>query len=203
MKCDSLGTNDSARSTAPKPGFTSFKNVLPIRYPRRWHRDMLIQLVLDPAVTIIESSSIDCGQSDFCVTVRTATDALRLIATRDMDGICEPLPDGSIRVPRSNVLRQPRAGTARMVWAARGRPVPAGDRLQLLMAIESHVEGVAVGSLLAASPRSPAAQAEAVFALACEGLVTIDLTRPFSPSTRVRSTAIAEPSRGLGLAVLL
>ncbi len=202
MKCDIPGTNDATRPTLPKPGFTSFKNALPIRYPRRWHRDMLIQLVLDPTVTTIEPSRADCDQSDFCVVVRTATDAVRLIATRDMDGICEPLPDGSVTVPRSKVLRQPRAGTARMVWAARGRPVSAGDRLHLLMAIEPHVEGVTVGSLLAASRRSPAAQAETMFALACEGLVTIDLDRPFSPSTRVRSTAIAERSCRVGLAML-
>jgi hypothetical protein len=85
----------------------------------------------------------------------------------------------------ADIFAEPRCTNGRTIWAHADHPVPVGLRLQVLGVLAD--EGaMALGDLLGClrSDRDPA---PAVMAMACLGLIELDLVAaPIGPATRVR-----------------
>jgi hypothetical protein len=83
-----------------------------------------------------------------------------------------------------SVRAEPRFTTVRLILACKRSPVTAGDRVRILHQLDE------VGTMRLVDCASAAMNAAdgvaAVLALACEGLVTVDITRPILPETPVR-----------------
>jgi hypothetical protein len=171
---------------------------IPFRHPLV--RDALVLASLDPAVRSIE----------YLPTARSAnasTDVDAIVLDRDggryyLD-VIEARPRRSIAqhiiladalvelgllpwtMSAAEILSEPRWSNARAVWAHAGHAVPVGTRLQVVGALAD--EGaMALGDLLGRlrGDRDPA---PAVMALACMGLIQIDLVAaPIGPATMVR-----------------
>jgi hypothetical protein len=92
----------------------------------------------------------------------------------------------SLVVTATDILREPRFGNVRDVWRYADRTVPIGIRLQVLKTLTD--EGPLPLTELLASVRSNVDPAPSVMALACCGLIELDLDdSPLGPSTLVRS----------------
>lgn len=176
-----------------RPGFTSFKTREAVRYPRRWHRDALVQMTLDPAVEAIGPSP----------DPHRARDGLGFVFQVGYDGrpvligLHETAPVGQthgaeiVGVPivpltRREVLQEPRASAARVVWAARNVTVAAGDRVRVLGALADAGDGLELAAL-AALVREPAGDpVEAILALVCSGVLVMDVGQGLAPESIVR-----------------
>jgi hypothetical protein len=82
------------------------------------------------------------------------------------------------------IRREPQCTNGRLVWSYRGKFVPIGLRMRILLTLRD--EGaMPLGDLLK-SIRSDVDPAPAVMALACANLVDLDLvSQPLSPTTLV------------------
>lgn len=180
----------SASNISPvgRPGFRSFKTSAPIAYPARWHRDLLIQASLDPKIEAIEPVYDIFGDgSAFSIIVhidatRRLITAVREPATRSVGiiGLEEAV------LPRSVVLAEPRCSDARAIWSMRRHQVTPGNRLRILRALEEQPDGMTLARTADFVRGGDIDPTEAVLALACTGLVDIDLRGPLAPSTPVR-----------------
>lgn len=183
--------------------FVSFKTSQAIPCGQPCRRDFMIQATLDPGVRRIEYHPMvalddraikadaivldrDDGRYaiDF-VDARPPEDPrgeglLQIGFDRDCSGI--------IAVTAADVGREPRLSAARQVWFHAGMTVTADDRAEVLGAIDR--EGpVPLRSLHAlAATRRDAAQV--VYALACEGSVSIDLRAGLDGRAIVRAGSL-------------
>lgn len=172
-------------------GFKSFKTLVAIPYPCRWHRDFLIQATLDPAIDAINPHI--CGPHErFSIAVSTKSSTHVLIAVRDrlshLDEESHPIPK---LITRSFVLAEPRCSTARAIWAARATQVAPRDRINILRMLGEQSDGVC---LAAASDRvtdHSIDPIQSIFALACAGQIEIDISTPLSPDTHIRLRSIS------------
>jgi len=84
---------------------------------------------------------------------------------------------------------EPRFTTVRLIQACRRTFVSAGDRVRIL----HHLDECGTARLVeAASVAQNAADGvAAVLALACEGLVSVDISRPILPETPVKRRRLA------------
>ena len=84
----------------------------------------------------------------------------------------------------ASIRAEPRFTTVRLILACRRSPVTAGDRVRILHQLDE------VGTMRLVDCASAAMNAAdgvaAVLALACEGLVAVDIGRPILPETPVR-----------------
>lgn len=183
-----------------RSGFRSFKTAAPMHYPSRWHRDLLIQATLDPAIEAIEPGPAGrCDAYAFRIFVLVAGVRRLLIAVRDMDDASErnAVADG-FPIPRSYILSEPRCSAARTVWSARTTPVPAGDRLRVLRLFDDGATDVTLSTAADAVSGRSVDPTEAVLALVCAGQLEIDLRQPLSPETllrrRGRAASAMQPS---------
>jgi hypothetical protein len=82
------------------------------------------------------------------------------------------------------VRAEPRMTTVRLIMACRRTPVTAGDRVRILHQLDE------VGTMrlvdCAGGVMNTQDGVAAVLALACEGLIAVDITRPILPETQVR-----------------
>ncbi|MBR0925195.1 hypothetical protein ABH973_002394 [Bradyrhizobium ottawaense] len=183
--------------------FASFKTSRAIPCSRPHRRDLLIQSTLDAGVRAIEYHPMVVLDDHV-----TRTDAI--VLDRD-DGLfaidfvdARPAEDphaegllqigfeqrcsGIIAVTAADVGLEPRLSAARQVWFHAGMTVTADDRAQVLDTLDR--EGpVPLRSLqaLAATRRDPT---QVVFALACEGSVSIDLRAGLDGRAIVRSGSL-------------
>jgi len=186
-----------------RPGFSSFKTSAPVHYRHRWHRDALIQLTLDPAITQIDPAPLPgCDVSEgitALVAHRGPVAMLVGLADRPVVVPADPVSDlPFVALTRREVLAEPRATTARMIWSARTTQVSPGDRLRVLQRLSEHPEGLPIAALESAITSPHHEPFDAILALACIGLVAIDATGHLVPETVVRRIdrcASATPSR--------
>lgn len=203
MTCHVMPMTAAHGGRSGHPGFRSFKTPLPIRYPARWHRDLLIQATLDPAVETIEDGS---GHHTDAMALVLTVQGLgrRVLAVRD--GSCLPPSTGieGIVVTRSYVLSEPRCSNARMVWSMRNSLVSPGNQLRVLAKLREHPGWMAIGRVSESLSVANADPIEVILALACAGRIEIDLGRGFSPDTQVRHRSALEltPPISTGIATV-
>lgn len=84
----------------------------------------------------------------------------------------------------STIRAEPRFTTVKLILACRRTPVSAGDRVRIL----HHLDECSVAPLVecAGAAQNALDGVAAVLALACEGLVQVDINRPILPETPVR-----------------
>ena len=89
----------------------------------------------------------------------------------------------------SRIRAEPRFTTVRLILACKRTPVTAGDRVRILHQLDEagtmrlvDCAGMAMNTVDGVA---------AVLALACEGLVEVDISRPILPETQVRRRKIA------------
>jgi hypothetical protein len=176
-----------AASKPQRPGFRSYKTPQPIAYLQRWHRDILVQLTLDPNALRIEQGPGTRATEVFDLLVTTTGGVIRIFAFRD-DIEAPSLPPGGncISLKRSSVLKEPRAANARAIWSMRKKIVSPADRLRVLLRLGDHPGGLPISDLLTCVLGPSTEPAEAILALACEGLVALSLDCPLVPDTTVR-----------------
>ena len=84
----------------------------------------------------------------------------------------------------ASIRAEPRFTTTRLIMACRRTPVSAGDRVRILHQLDE------VGAMRLVDCASAVMNTQdgvaAVLALACEGLVAVDIGRPILPETQVR-----------------
>ena len=97
-------------------------------------------------------------------------------------------------VETARTLRaEPRFSTVRLIRACRRTPVGAGDRVRIL----HHLDEVGTAPLVEVAGAAQTGDGvAAVLALACEGLVTVEIDRPILPETRVRRRKVADADPG-------
>ncbi len=82
------------------------------------------------------------------------------------------------------IRSEPRMTTVRLIMACRRTPVTAGDRVRILHQLDE------VGTMrlvdCAGGVMNTQDGVAAVLALACEGLIAVDISRPILPETQVR-----------------
>ncbi|MET0531554.1 MAG: hypothetical protein ABW003_25025 [Microvirga sp.] len=84
----------------------------------------------------------------------------------------------------ASIRAEPRMTTVRLIMACRRTPVTAGDRVRILHQLDE------VGTMrlvdCAGGVMNTQDGVAAVLALACEGLIAVDINRPILPETQVR-----------------
>lgn len=169
------------------PGFRSFKTIGAIPYPQRWHRDLLIQATLDPAVAAIEqAASSPRGQDPFEVFVYFAGQRRRLIAVREASDFTMPCATDTTVLARSFVLSEPRCSTARGIWACRSTPVSHGDRFRILGLLDQHLSGLPLRRLMECVRSETVESVDVVLAVICAGQAEVETRSPLSPDMTVR-----------------
>ncbi len=93
---------------------------------------------------------------------------------------------GVVHLATGDFLRSPAAEARRAVWASRGAPVAAADRWAVLSALAQAQDGLTLAETVASVRADAREGVEAVCALACEGLIALDLERGLTPESRVR-----------------
>lgn len=168
------------------PGFMSFKTARPIPYALRWHRDLLIQVTLDPAIDEIDYEHPTSEGAD-SLNLRLIADgtAIRVTALRDSDGMPHlPVPHGEVLLQRSVVLADPRASDARAIWATRRLPIQIGDRLRILLAVSDGRQH-SISDLVPSIRDRGYDPFEAILSLVCRGDLEIDLRDGLQPDARI------------------
>lgn len=84
----------------------------------------------------------------------------------------------------ASIRAEPRFTTVRLIMACKRTPVTAGDRVRILHQLDE------VGTMRLVDCASAVMNTQdgvaAVLALACEGLIAVDISRPILPETQVR-----------------
>jgi len=147
----------------------------------------------DPAEFVIEDRTIE-HIADFEI-VRDGQSLLVDVLTDD-DLLTHPLRTAAIHALSSedgrhfsietaaSIRVEPRFTTVRLITACRRTPVSAGDRVRILHQLDE------VGTMrlvdCAGAVMNTQDGVAAVLALACEGLIAVDISRPILPETQVR-----------------
>jgi hypothetical protein len=180
--------------------FVSFKAALaiPVRNPLR--RDFLIQTTLDPGVRRIDyypSTMVfdrvtridalvlhrDDGRFavDFVDTFSPEDPQAEALLQLAFDKNCS----GLLAISEADVRREPRCTSAREVWGYAAVRINAADRAQIVDALETEgpIPLRALGGLVDTSRDA----VEVIYALACEGTVTLDLDAALDDRAIVRA----------------
>ena len=84
----------------------------------------------------------------------------------------------------ASIRAEPRFTTMRLILACKRTPVTAGDRVRVLHQLDE------MGAMRLVDCASAVMNTQdgvaAVLALACEGLIAVDISRPILPETQVR-----------------
>jgi hypothetical protein len=89
----------------------------------------------------------------------------------------------------ASIRAEPRFTTVRLILACKRTPVTAGDRVRILHQLDENGTMRLVDCAAAAMNSTDGVAA--VLALACEGLIEVDINRPILPETQVRRRKIA------------
>jgi hypothetical protein len=91
----------------------------------------------------------------------------------------------------AHIRAEPRFTTVRLILACKRTPVTAGDRVRILHQLDE--SGTMRLVDCAGAAMNTADGVAAVLALACEGLVAVDINQPIMPETPVRRRKVAYP----------
>ncbi|MCB5175617.1 hypothetical protein [Microvirga lenta] len=166
--------------------------------------DFLAICELDPEVEALraqaETAEFDVGDgiighvADFEI-VRDGTPHLVDVVTDD-DLINHPMRAAALHGIASadgrpfvietaaSIRAEPRFTTVRLIMACKRTPVTAGDRVRILHQLDE--SGAMRLVDCASAVMNTADGVAAVLALACEGLIAVDISRPILPETQVR-----------------
>jgi hypothetical protein len=166
--------------------------------------DFLAICELDPEVEALRApadpAAFDIGEgiiehkADFEI-VRDGTPCLVDVAT-DEDLVKHPMRAAAFHEITSadgrpfaietvaSIRAEPRFSTVRLIMACKRTPVTAGDRVRILHQLDESGAMRLVDS--ASAVMNTADGVAAVLALACEGLIAVDISRPILPETQVR-----------------
>lgn len=190
-------------ATAGSRLFVSAKTVtaVPLRCPLV--RDALIQASLDPMVRSIEfiaSARVEQTPVDLGAIVLVRDDSrylLDVVPARRLRDIEEEglaliainsLGLAPLVLTAAEIRREPRFANCTLVWGHRLHPIGISLRLQILQTLAD--DGPMQLSRLLPAIRSDRDPGPAVLALACAGLVELDLdSAPLGPQTVARSLA--------------
>jgi hypothetical protein len=182
---------DPASSTERRlPTFIGPKTTVGIIHRERWQRDALIFLSLDPAVEVISPAGVGEKQPGvmFSLNVRhrhngwiridfVANENLR---QRHFPGL------GAVTVSREAIMACSGLEARRAVWTARDTQVSASERFALVQALEHADVDLTLATLLQRVHGKVKRGIKAICALACEGLLVIDLAQGLVPEAPVR-----------------
>lgn len=185
-----------SKRTVHQPGFSSFKTVRPIPYAFRWHRDLLVQVTLDPTVDEIDHEGHSPeGDDSLSLRLVWGGTAIHVTALRDTDDMPHrPTQHGRVLLRRSVVLAEPRASDARAVWATRRLLVQVGDRLRILLAVGDGRQHT-ISDLVPNIRDRGYDPYEAILSLVCRGDLAIDLRDGLHPDARIAGSEHLSPAR--------
>jgi hypothetical protein len=189
-------------ATATNDGvFFSVKTPAAIPARRALVRDALVQTSLDPAVRSIEfipTARVATTPVDLEAIVIHRNDGrfyLDVVAARplrdlDNEGLAlialEALGLGPLMRTTADIQREPRLSNSRVVWSHRLHPVGTSLRTRILKVLGA--DGPMALSRLRAAIGSEQDPTPAVMALACFGLIELDLVSvPIGPQTKLRA----------------
>ena len=175
-----------SKRTVHQPGFSSSKTARPIPYASRWHRDLLIQVTLDPTIDEIDHEDPSSeGDGSLSLRLMSGGTAIHVTALRDTDGMPHnPVPHDRVLLRRSVVLAEPRASDARAVWATSRLPVQIGDRLRILLAVGDGRQH-SISDLVPNIRDRGCDPFEAILSLVCRGDLAIDLRDGLQPDALI------------------
>lgn len=198
-----LYSDTAASSPRPSIRHLSFpirKAVGPLSARTRLHADFLLVCELDPAVTAVAEADetiavgkgdlhspdyrIECDAGSILVDVLASAYAptIARFQTVEHTARVQGLP---YRLETAATVRNDvRFQAARLIYDCRRRSVPAGDRVRILHALDENgaLPLVEASGLAHASLDGVAA----VLALACEGLIELEIHRGIVPEALVR-----------------
>ena len=172
-------------SSSPAHLFVSSKTKSPVPYASDLARLVLVRATLDPEVSSI-------APMDEAVVATTAPGGIAIVHD-GMDGrrLLRVVEDASERpdasaseMAFSRLDTLARADALDMVWGCRRRYVPAGDQVRVLHVLAENGETPLIE--VASAARASTDGVAVVLAMACRGLVSLDLDGPLCPETRVR-----------------
>ncbi|MGY3449164.1 hypothetical protein [Bradyrhizobium sp. USDA 4353] len=187
--------------------FCSFKTSRAIPCARPHRRDFMIQSTLDPGVRHIEYHPIaviddHAVASETLVLARDdgryAIDFVDARPPEDLHGQgllqigFEQGCSGIMEVTRSDIGREPRLSAARQVWRFNAVTITAGDRAQVLDALDQ--EGPLPLRALRGLTATRRDVTEVIYALATEGSLSIDLSAGLDGRTIVRAGVSYAPA---------
>jgi hypothetical protein len=186
----------SARRAAKRPVTPLTRNALIADYLAICELDAEVESLrapASPAVFAIGEETVE-HVADFEI-VRDGTTCLVDVVTDD-DLMNHPLRIAAIHEVTSadgrpflietagSIRAEPRFTTMRLIMACKRTPVTAGDRVRILHQLDE------VGAMRLVDCASGVMNTQdgvaAVLALACEGLIAVDIGRPILPETQVR-----------------
>ena len=185
-----------ARRAAKRPATPLTRNALIADFLALCELDADVECLrapADPATFTIGDEAVD-HVADFEI-VRDGSAYLVDVVTDD-DLLAHPLRAASIHgitaadgrlfmiETAANIRAEPRFTTMRLIMACKRTPVTAGDRVRILHQLDE------LGTMRLVDCASAVMNTQdgvaAVLALACEGLVAVDISRPILPETQVR-----------------
>lgn len=180
--------------------FSSFKTSRAIPCSKPYRRDFMIQATLDQGVRHIEyhpMATVDdhVVASETLILARDdgryAIDFIDARPPEDPEGQgllqigFEQGCSGIIEVTAADIGREPHLSAARQVWRFNAVTITTGDRAQVLDALDQ--EGPLPLRALRGLTATRRDVTEVIFALACEGSLSIDLSAGLDGRTIVRA----------------
>jgi hypothetical protein len=167
-----VGGGEAASHLARYPGFSCFKTRQAIRYKRRWYRDALIRMALNPEVIEMWPDEIDDLAEDvFSFMVRRADGAVRVTVSPSRGGPRKPGPQ--IELVRGQ-MSTPEFQAGRDIWRRKNIQVTPAVRLTSIAWVRRSGDNATIGGLLEQF-KSVDAGLDQVLALIASGYLMIDL----------------------------
>lgn len=191
------GRRSGSRRTQKRPAAPVTRNALVADFLAICELDPQVEALrtpAEPAQFVIDGDTMMTHLADFEI-VRDGTPHLVDIVAED-DLAEHPLRTALIEelsaedgrpflIETAASLRaEPRLTTVRLIMACRRTPVTAGDRVRILHQLDE--AGIMRLVDCAGAVMNTQDGVAAVLALACEGLVAVDINRPILPETPVR-----------------
>lgn len=170
------------RESRSRPGFTSFKCSAPIRYPSRVCRDALIQATLDGAWDRLDPLTNSPGtQTDndhMFGFFAWAGDKRFSIAINFPGGpvTASDLKPRTLLLAQKAILAEPHLSATRSIWSFKDRIVPLRLRMNILSRVQSSGGEIRVSDLAETIAESKAMVVESIFAMLCQGGITLQRT---------------------------
>lgn len=173
----------------PDQTFVSTKTVAPVPCHGDLARLALIRATLDPSVATIAPLRADARHAPArvrAVATLVGVDGPVALCVRGEDSPDAPNCGGATLVySASDLLSDPLAANLRLVWSCARRWVSPGDQVRVLHVLDDCGSTTLIEAAQAATASVDGVAT--VLALACRGLVEIDLDGgPLGPGTRVR-----------------
>lgn len=194
--------------------FESAKTLQPIPSPSDAHYQAMVQATLDasvlqmepgPVIALGSGQSAHQHQTTALISADASRTALYVVSPGDKPPEPQEIEEASERfritgclyqvLTPADVRREPLYSNSKLVWECRSQRVAAGDRIRILHVLTESGPLPLIETASAALRTSDAVAV--VLALACQGLVEIDLAvGPLGPETQVRRGMLSKVSGG-------